>query len=117
MAEVREWRTALKNAIERGYPLGADWLAPYRNQAREALHFATVSVSTDADRNVMPFLTNEYNNMGALTDKYLQMTSNMTYIAPDSISNDPLDQQIRTCGRALAAMVSSNQFNDDPACH
>src|SRR6266849_5162987 len=37
MAQVREWHAALKNAIERSYPLGEDWLTAYRAQAQQAL--------------------------------------------------------------------------------
>jgi hypothetical protein len=43
----------------------------------------------------MPFLTDEFNNMRALIDGYLQMTK--THIDPNSLDNDPLDQKIRTC--------------------
>src|SRR5271168_1257564 len=33
MAQMREWHAALKNAIDRGYPLAEDWLAANRVQA------------------------------------------------------------------------------------
>ncbi|MGB2634904.1 MAG: hypothetical protein WAM58_13300 [Candidatus Acidiferrum sp.] len=116
MAEVREWHTALKTAIERGVPLNAEWLTPYRAQAREALRLASVAINTDSDRSVYPFVVNEFNNMGALTDKYLQMTKNMTYIDPDSLKSDPVDQKIVTCARSLASMATANQFVNDGSC-
>jgi hypothetical protein len=116
MAEIREWHTALRTAIERGVPLNAEWLAPYRAQAREALRLASVAINTDSDRSVYPFVVNEFNNMSALTDKYLQMTKNMTYIDPDSLKSDPVDQKIVTCARSLASMATANQFVDDGSC-
>jgi hypothetical protein len=116
MAEIREWHTALRTAIERGVPLNAEWLTPYRAQAREALRLASVAINTDSDRSVYPFVVNEFNNMGALTDKYLQMTKNMTYIDPDSLKSDSLDQKIVTCARSLASMATANQFVDDGSC-
>jgi hypothetical protein len=64
----------------------------------------------------MPFLTSEFNNMRALTDKYLQMTKSMTYIDPNFLDTDPLDQKIRTCARSLASMATANQFIDDGSC-
>jgi hypothetical protein len=54
--------------------------------------------------------------MRALTDKYLQMTKSMTYIDPNSLDNDPLDQKLRACGHSLASMATANQFVDDGSC-
>ena len=74
--------------------LSEDWLSAYRNQAQQAVRLAAVAASTPADKNAEPFLTNEFNTMRALTDKYLQMTKSRTYIDPNSLDNDPLDQKI-----------------------
>jgi hypothetical protein len=75
MAQMREWHAALKNAIQRGVPLSDDWLSAYRNQTQRAVRLAAVAASTPADKSAVPFLNNEFNNMRALTDKYLQMTN------------------------------------------
>jgi hypothetical protein len=117
MAQVREWRTALKNAIERSYPLSEDWLTGYRAQAQQSLRLASVAAYTSADKNALPFLTNEFNNMQKLSDKYLQITASRTYIAPNSLDTDPLDQKIRACAHSLASMATTNQFVDDGSCH
>jgi hypothetical protein len=37
MAQVREWHTALRTAIEHGVPINDVWLGAYRAQARESL--------------------------------------------------------------------------------
>jgi len=116
MAEMREWHAALKNAIDRSYPLAEDWLTAHRAQAQQALRLASLAANTDADKNVFPFLSNEFNNMRALSDKYLQMSKSMTYIAPGSLDSDPLDQKMRACGRSLASMAAANQFVDDGSC-
>jgi hypothetical protein len=117
MAQIREWRTALKNAIERSFPISDDWLAGYRAQAQQSLRLASVAANTSADKNALPFLTNEFNNMQKLSDKYLQLTATRTYIAPNSLDTDPLDQKIRTCAHSLASMATTNQFVDDGFCH
>jgi hypothetical protein len=117
MAQIREWRTALKNAIEHSLPLSEDWLASYRAQAQQSLRLASVAANTSADKNALPFLTNEFNNMQKLNDKYLQLTASRTYIAPNSLDTDPLDQKIRTCAHSLASMATTNQFVDDGSCH
>jgi hypothetical protein len=116
MAVIREWHAALRNAIERSYPLGEDWLAAYRTQALTALRLASVAVNTTADKNAVPFLTNEFNNMAKLSDKYLQMAKAVTYIAPDSLDTDPLDRKIRACAHSLASMATANEFVDDGSC-
>jgi hypothetical protein len=116
MALIREWHAALRNAIERNYPLGEDWLAAYRAQALTALRLASVAVNTTADKNALPFLTNEFNNMAKLSDKYLQMAKSVTYITPNSLDTDPLDQKIRTCAHSLASMATADQFVDDGSC-
>lgn len=116
MTQLREWHAALRNAIERGYPLSDEWLGNFKMQAQAALRQAQVAAGTDMDQKAFPLMANEFNNMSALSDKYLQKAKKMDYIAPDSLANDPLDQKLLTCGRSLASMVSSNQFADDGSC-
>ena len=116
MSQVREWHAALKNAVEHSYPLGADWLGSFRAQAQQALRLAGVAARTDQDHQAFQLLTNAFNNMNKLSDKYLQMTVKMNYIAPDAISNDPLDARLVACGHSLASMASARQFVDDGSC-
>jgi hypothetical protein len=116
MSQVREWHAALKNAVQHSYPLGADWLGSFRAQAQQALRLAGVAAKTDQDKQAFQLLTNAFNNMNKLSDKYLQMTVNMNYIAPDAISNDPLDARLVACGHSLASMASARQFVDDGSC-
>jgi hypothetical protein len=63
-----------------------------------------------------PLLTNEFNTMDALTDKYLKITVSRDYLTPNSLNSDPLDQKLLTCWQSLASMASSNQFVDDGLC-
>ena len=116
MREILEWHAALKNGIERGYPLSDTWFGNYRRQIQSSLVQTEAAASTDTDRRAFPLLVNEFNNMGALTDKYLRITTNRDYLAPDSLSNDPLEQKLLTCWRSMASMASSNQFVDDGSC-
>jgi hypothetical protein len=45
------------------------------------------------------------------------MRASLTYIAPDALQNDELNQRIITCGHFLGAMAASGQFSDDASCH
>ncbi len=116
MSVIREWRTSLKSALEHSYRLNATWHETHRAQSQQNLLLASLAVNTDSDRNAFPFLTNEFNNMTALSDKYLQTSLALLYIAPNSLDADPLDQKIRICARSLASMATANQFVDDGSC-
>ena len=115
-ATLREWHTALASAIQNGYPLTADMLAPYRAQATINLRLASVAVSTDSDRSAFQLLNNVFQNMGKLADKYVAMRANMTYISPDALQNDSSNQRLVACGHSLTAMAASGQFVDDGSC-
>jgi len=116
-ATLREWHAALATTIENGYPLTAAALAPYRAQATTNLRLASVAVTTDSDRNAYQLLSNLFQNMGKLADKYVGARANMTYISPDALQNDSLNQRLMTCGRSLSAMAASGQFVDDGSCN
>jgi len=114
---IREWRTALVSAVQNGYPITDDFVANYRGQAVTNLRLASVAVSTDADRNAYQLLSNEFDNMQKLSNKIQAARQDMHYISADALRDDPLNQQILTCARTLAAMASTGQFQDDGSCH
>jgi hypothetical protein len=116
MATVREWHTALASAIQNGYPLTANMLAPYRVQATTNLRLASVAVSTDSDRSAFQLLNNVFQNMGKLADKYVAARANMDFISPDALQNDSLNARLVACGHSLASMAASGQFVDDGSC-
>jgi hypothetical protein len=68
------------------------------------------------DQRALPLLTNEFNTMDALTDKYLKIAASRDYLAPDTLNSDPLDQKLLTCWQSLASTASSNRVVDDDAC-
>lgn len=117
MSTLREWHTVLETAIQSGIPLSKGLLQPYRAQATTNLHLAFVAVSTPDDRNAYQLLNNVYLNMGRLSDKYVDMRANLTFIAPDALQNDELNRRIVSCGHFLGAMAASGQFSDDGSCH
>jgi hypothetical protein len=115
-ATLREWHAALASSIANGYPLSAGSLAPYRAQATTNLRLASAAVSTDSDRSAYQLLSNLFQNMAKLADKYVAARANMTYISPDALQNDSSNQGLITCGRSLSAMAASGQFVDDGSC-
>ena len=117
MSSLREWHTALQTAIQNGIPLSEGLLQPYRMQATKNLRLTSVAATSPADRDGYDLLNNVHGNMQKLSDKYVGMRANLSYIAPDALQNDELNQRIVTCGRFLGAMAASGQFSDDGSCH
>jgi hypothetical protein len=116
MARIREWHAAMKSAIRQNYPLIESWHAAERAQAQQTLRLASIAISTTSDKYAFPFLTSQFNNMTALSNKYLQMSLARTYIDPMSLDSDPLERKIAACGHSLASMATANQFVDDGSC-
>ncbi len=116
MAMIREWRIALTNAVQNGFPIGDDWMAIYRGPALTNLRLASVAATTDPDRSAYQLLSNEFDNMKKLSDRFVAAHTAQTYMPPDSLKSDPLDQQILNCARSLAAMAASGKFVDDGSC-
>jgi hypothetical protein len=116
MSTLREWHTALASAIQNGIPLSAGLLAPYKAQAATNLRLAEVAAVTPSDHNAFQLLNNGFQNMGKLADKYINRRADLTYISPDSLKNDELDQRLIACGRSLRSMAANGQFVDDGSC-
>jgi hypothetical protein len=116
-ATLREWHTALASAIQNGNPVTSDMLAPYRAQATTNLRLASTAISTESDRNAYQLLSSEFQNMAKLSDRYVAARANLTYISPDALQNDGLNQRFVACGHALGAMAASGQFVDDGSCN
>jgi hypothetical protein len=117
IAVIREWRTALVNAVRNGYPVMTDSDESYRNQAAKDVGLVSVAVSTASDRSAYELFSNELRNMHSFSDEIVAAHDSMQNISPDALENDPLEQQTLNCARSLTSMVSSGQFEDDGSCH
>jgi hypothetical protein len=117
MSDIREWRSALLNAVQNGFPVTEAWMANYRAQAVKSLRLTSVAATTDSDRKVLQLLTKELDHMQELGNKVLAARKNLSYITPDIVQKDPLDQKILNCARSLAAMVASGEFQDNGSCN
>jgi hypothetical protein len=117
MSDIREWRSALLNAVENHYPVKDAWMEDYRAQAAKSLRLASIAVATPSDRDALQLVSKEFNHMQELGNKILAARKNLNYITPDSVKKDPLDQKITNCARSLAAMAASGEFQDDGSCN
>ena len=117
MSDIREWRSALLNAVENGYPVKDAWMADYRAQAAKNLRLTSIAVHTPSDGKALQLLTKEFDHMQELGNKVLAARKNLNYMTADTVKKDPLDQKILNCARSLAAMSASGEFQDDGSCN
>lgn len=117
MSAVREWRSTLINAVQRGFPVTEEWMNSLSNEAQHQLKYVSVAASSEDDRKALQLLTNEFNNMKKLSARFVESNKSRTYVSPNALDNDPLDQRILNCAHSLSAMAANNQFVDDGFCH
>jgi hypothetical protein len=117
LSGMREWRAALVNAIQNNYPVTDNWVGVLRRSADAKLELAIAAATTESDQKAVELLRSEFTNMQQMSDQYLAMHANASNIATDSFDNNPLDQKILGCARALASMAATKQFQDEPSCH
>ncbi len=117
MTEIREWRVAIVNAVQTNNPVDEVWVSRFSRATRSKLALASAAIETDADRSAFQLVTNGFNNMQQLSDKYVQMRKNLQFTPTNSFDNDSLDQKVLSCAQGLAALAVNNQFKDVPSCH
>jgi len=116
MSVIREWRSTLISAVQRGFPITDDWMTALSDRAQHNLRLVSLAASTESDKNAFQLLTNEFNNMKKLSDRFVEANKSRTYTPTDALDKDPLNGKILNCGRSLAAMAASGQFVDDGSC-
>jgi hypothetical protein len=118
MSVVREWRSAIENAVRTNNPVEESWVSNYRRMANDRASLTSTAATTDADRKGITLLQNAMGMVNQLSDRFLALRSTLTYVSPDTLDRDPLDQKILACAQGMAAQaVPGGQFEDVPACH
>jgi hypothetical protein len=116
MSVIREWRSTLMSAVQRGFPITEDWMKTFSDRAQHDLRLVSVAASTESDKNAFQLLTNEFNNMKKLSDRFVEANKSRTYTPTDALDQDPLNGKILDCGRSLAAMAAAGQFVHEVSC-
>jgi len=117
LTAIREWRVSLVNAVQNNYPIADNWIAPLRRFADSRVQLAAAATSTDPDHKTLELLRNEFANMQQQSDDLLALRARVSYIPPTTFDNNPQDQKVLACERALAQLAASKEFHDDPSCH
>src|SRR5216684_4311738 len=95
LADMKEWKGALRTMITYGLAVDGLWAETYREQAETSLAQATVEASTNADRKALN---------GAET------------VDPNALQDDPALTKISSCGRFLNNMLVGRTFADNASC-
>ena len=116
MSLIREWRIAIVNAVQNNTPVSEDWVSAQHRLADKNLALASAAASTDDDRSAFPLLTAEFNNMQKLSELYLALRKQASFISPDNFDIS-LEEQILSCARGFVLMTENHEFQDQAACH
>jgi hypothetical protein len=121
MALMREWASALANALQNGYPVTESWISAFRERAAQGLRLASVAASTDADRNAQQLLSNEFEAVRKWSNHLVEARKSLSAanyaMSASALGDDPLSQKIIACGHFLAPMLAGGNFQDDSSCH
>jgi hypothetical protein len=116
LTAIREWRITMVNAIQNNVPLSDGWVGGLRRAAESKVQLAAAATATEPDRSAAELLRNEDTNMQQMSDQFLALHTKDSYIPPDSFDNNPQDQKVLACARALASMAATKQYEDEPSC-
>ncbi len=118
MSVIREWRAAIENAVRTNSPVEESWVSGFRRAAESRISVASTAATSDSDKKGIVLLQNELSNMRQLSDRFLLMRKSLSFVATDTLDNDPLDQKILACAQGMAGMaVPGGEFQDVAACH
>jgi hypothetical protein len=117
LAQIREWRAALVNAVQNNAPVTDSLMSPLRRTADSKLQLAIAAATTEPDHQAAGLLSNEFAAMQQMSDQLVAAHAAATYISSDALDSSAQDRKITGCEQALAAMESTKLFQDAPACH
>jgi hypothetical protein len=125
MASIREWGGMLQVIVENGYPVGkamaGNTIRAYQGRAADSIALASAAASTDDDHRGLELLSNEFNNLQAWAESFVNARNEMRAVnlttSEHPLKDDDDARKIIHCGQFLAQMFASGTFQDDAACH
>ena len=125
MASIREWGGMLQVIVQNGYPVGkamaGNTIRAYQGRAADSVALAGAAVSTHSDHRGIELLRNEFNNLQAWAESFVDARNSMRAVdlttSEHPLNNDPDAQKIISCGQFLAQMFAGDNFEDNAACH
>ena len=125
MASIREWGGMLQVIVQNGFPVGkameANTIRAYQGRAADSVALASAAASTDDDHRGLELLRNEFNNLQAWAESFVDARNSMRATnlstSENPLKDDQDAQKIIHCGQFLAQMFAGGAFQDDAVCH
>jgi hypothetical protein len=125
MASIRELGGVLQVIVQNGYPVekttAGQTIGAYQSRAADSVALASTAASTDSDFQGLALLRNEFDNVQAWSDAFVEARSAMSAadltMSESPFKGDQQAQKIIACGQFLAQMFAGGTFRDDAACH
>ena len=125
MASIREWGGMMQVIVENGYPVGkamaGNTIRAYQGRAADSVALASAAASTDDDHRGIELLRNEFNNVQAWAESFVDARNSLSAAdlstSENPLKNDEDAQKILGCGQFLAQMFAGGTFQDDASCH
>jgi hypothetical protein len=125
MASIRELGGVLQVIVQNGYPVekntAGQTIGAYQSRAADSVALASTAASTDSDFQGLALLRNEFDNVQAWSDAFVEARSAMSAadltMSENPFKGDQQAQKIITCGQFLAQMFAGGTFQDHSACH
>lgn len=125
MASIREWGGMLQVIVQNGYPVGkamaGNTVRAYQGRAADNVALAAAAASTESDRQGLELLTNEFNNVQAWAESFVDARNSMRAVdlttSEHPFNDDEDAQKIIHCGQFLGQMLAGSTFQDEPSCH
>ncbi len=119
LADMKEWKGALRTMITYGLAVDGSWAQTYREQAETSLTQATVEASTNADRSALQLLNNQFAHLAKWESDVFaarEALNGAETVDANGLQNDPELTKISNCGRFLSNMLVGRTFADHPSC-
>ena len=125
MASIREWGGMLQVIVQNGYPVGkamaGNTIRAYQGRAADSVALASAAASTDDDHRGLELLRNEFNNVQAWAESFVDARNSLSAVdlttSENPLKDDYEAQKIMRCGQFLAQMFAGGTFQDDASCH
>jgi hypothetical protein len=120
LAEMREWRGAIGTVLAYNVPVVGTWPRDYHDHVEASLTQVALTASTNADRDTLQLLRNEFSNLADWAGNVVAMRQSLNATksaSADVMQNDQELAKISACSSFLNAMLVSGEYADNPSCH
>jgi hypothetical protein len=119
LSEMREWKGALATMVTYGLAIDGTAAQTYREQSETSLTQAALEASTNADRNALQLLSNQFAHLAKWESDVFadrKALNGAETVDVNGLQDDPELARISSCGRFLSKMLVSRTFSGNSTC-